>query len=150
MLVFVAAAALAQWDFAADVPCTGEYSERRLDPGGCCNGGDGLYREACRIPGKGFYGAREPGEDNYCSVSYYYHCCGFHDSASGVVCVDLATEQDCTNFNINYEWCGDTTTLPAEPADDGLSEAIITVIVLVSLIAVAGVAGAYAIFCRGT
>ena len=36
---------------------------------------------------------------------------------------------------------------PAEPADDGLSEAIITVIVLVSLIAAAGVAGAYAIFC---
>ena len=35
------------------------------------------------------------------------------------------------------------------PADDGLSEAIITVIVLLSLIAATGAAGVYLIFCMG-
>ena len=65
-----------------------------------------------------------------------------------VRCVDLATEEECTTYNTNFKWCSDTTTPPAPPAtDEGLNEAETGVIVVVSLIAVAAVAGAVAV-CR--
>ena len=53
-------------------------------------------------------------------------------------------ERPCSN----YEWCGDT---PAPPAtDEGLNEAETGVIVVVSVIAVAAVAGAAAVYRANT
>ena len=54
------------------------------------------------------------------------------------------TEEECSNSIGNLQWCPP----PAEPADEGISEAIITVIVFMSLIFITLTAGAYSV-CRG-
>jgi hypothetical protein len=77
---------------------------------------------------------------NYCSVSHHYHCCGLNENNAWVSCLDK-TKAECDALT-GYKWC--STDPPAPPADDGISEAIVTVIVFVSLVAVAGAAGVYA------
>ena len=57
------------------------------------------------------------------------------------------TEEECADSVLDSQWCPSPAE-PAPPADEGISEAIVTVIVFVSLVAVAGAAGAYAV-CRG-
>ena len=72
-----------------------------------------------------------------CDVSHYNQCClsGFGQ------CYALSNEQCFLTYSAELsgptKWC-------APPADDGISEAIVTVIVFVSLVAVAGAAGVYA------
>ena len=83
------------------------------------------------------------GADGVCRVSDAYSCCALEHPPNGTVavCYNLA-EDACPQSP--FQWCPP----PAEPADDGISEAIVTVIVFVSLVAVAGAAGAYSV-CRG-
>ena len=95
-----------------------------------------------------------------CLVSRENPCCYIQQISivdhSGLVratsCVNMQKESckpwDGTKGLTYYEegtiqWCPS----PEEPADDGISEALIAVIVFVSLVAVAGAAGAYAV-CR--
>jgi len=84
------------------------------------------------------------GQENWnCDVAHEFRCCTkvAVPNSSAYACVE-ATKEQCEAEEFP-QWCPP----PAEPADDGISEAIVTVIVFVSLVAVAGAAGAYAV-CR--
>jgi len=96
------------------------------------------HAEVC-VDGNEIYAGPE-----HCVVSDAYVCCGVFGTAVAFaetfsMCVDVSRDR-CAS-QPHFEWCDIT---PAEPADEGISEAIITVIVFVSLVAVAGAAGVYA------
>ena len=102
---------------------------------------DGLATEFC----ENARGDRYNGADGVCRVSDAYSCCKLEHPPEGTLaaCFDIP-KAFCDSPGAPAQWCPP----PAEPADDGISEAIVTVIVFVSLVAVAGAAGAYSV-CRG-
>ena len=137
-----------------DRSCPVDYTKRF---GGTHDAPDIDLWTQCCDPVRGMYDCYA-GTD-VCMVSTSTHrCCYLNTVTStagdGVVC-DSRTEANCQALDATQtavEWCNTTSVIwcppPPPPAtDEGLNEAETGVIVVVSLIAVAAVAGAVAV-CR--
>ena len=77
-------------------------------------------------------------EDDYCSISYYYHCCGKDVTIGDGICMPY-NQEEC---QLPFQWCPP----PAPPASEELSSGAIGGIVVGAYLGVAGAFGAFGIY----